>query len=268
MARRQADAAPASGMSIRSNPSPPVASRRKPSADDGYEGNRDWEEDRVKTRALLTKGALAVGIIGLVTGALGVGAVAVRGSLERVVEVVVVVDRNTGETTVMKDLKSERVPEVEAMDKADLARYVTARENYFWSFLQRDFDLVATMSAPGVFADYEKQRFQGSQALDKTLGDKTEWKINIINVRRDLERGSGRDRVAEAVVTYEKEVRAVDRNAPPVVSRGVATLRYVYNPRAKLNDRQRMLNPFGFVVQSYRADVDVAGTSVKEGSTN
>jgi hypothetical protein len=85
-----------------------------------------------------------------------------------VVGIPIVVDKVTGETTIQQRLSVESVPLMEALDKHHLAVFVRAREGYAWWFLQRDFDQVARMAVPSVFADYNRQ-FEGETALQKKL---------------------------------------------------------------------------------------------------
>ena len=75
-----------------------------------------------------------------------------QGPLRQVVEIPIVVDRVTGETTIQQRLDQETIPLSEALDKHNVATFVRAREAYSWMFLQRDFDQVARMAVPAVFA--------------------------------------------------------------------------------------------------------------------
>ncbi|EWS64160.1 Type IV secretion system protein virB8 [Hydrogenophaga sp. T4] len=160
--------------------------------------------------------AWRVAVAGLVLGLIGIAAVFVQGPLRRVVEIPIVVDRVTGETTVQQRLSEETIPAMEALDKHNLAAFVRARESYSWMFLQRDFDQVARMAVPGVFAEYNRQ-FEGDGALQKKIGAAEEWRINIVGVRL---RASGRSgNLSDATVTYDKVVRLTDRNLPDVTTR-------------------------------------------------
>ena len=106
----------------------------------------------------------------------------VQGPLRRIVEIPIVVDRVTGETTIQQRLGVETIPPLEALDKHNLATFVRAREGYSWMFLQRDFDQVARMAVPAVFADYNRQ-FEGEAALQKKIGAAEDWRIQIVGVR-------------------------------------------------------------------------------------
>lgn len=231
---------------------PPEPSNEAESAP--FNANRDWEIDRALMLERSERRAWRVAVAGLILGLIGIAAVFVQGPLRRVVEIPIVVDRVTGETTIQQRLSEETIPAMEALDKHNLAAFVRARESYSWMFLQRDFDQVARMAVPGVFAEYNRQ-FEGDGALQKKIGAAEEWRINIVGVRL---RASGRSgNLSDATVTYDKVVRLTDRNLPDVTTRHVASIVYQYQPKVLAKEADRLENPFGFVVTAYRSDPEI-----------
>ncbi|KQV46974.1 type IV secretion system protein VirB8 [Pelomonas sp. Root1217] len=226
----------------------------EPTADAAIDANRAWEVDRALMLERSERRAWGVAIAGLVLGLTGVAAVFVQGPLRRVVEIPIVVDRVTGEATVQRRLDVESIPPMEALDKHNLASFVRAREGYSWMFLQRDFDQVARMAVPVVFADYNRQ-FEGDAALHKKIGATEDWRINIVGVRLAASGRAGNK--GEATVTYDKVVRLVERNLPEVTTRHVASIVYEYQPKVLAKERDRLENPFGFVVTAYRSDAEI-----------
>lgn len=220
--------------------------------------NRAWELDRALMLERSERRAWWVAIAGLVLGLIGIAAVFVQGPLRRVVEIPIVVDRVTGEATIQQRLSVETIPPMEALDKHNLATFVRAREGYSWMFLQRDFDQVARMAVPAVFADYNRH-FEGDGALQKKLGASEDWRINVIGVRLSASGRSGNR--GEATVTYDKVVRLTDRNLPEVTTRHVASVVFQYQPKVLAKESDRIENPFGFVVLAYRSDPEINTTS-------
>lgn len=218
------------------------------------DANRAWEIDRTLMLERSERRAWWVALAGLVLGLIGIAAVFVQGPLRRVVEVPIVVDRVTGEATIQQRLSVETIPPMEALDKHNLATFVRAREGYSWMFLQRDFDQVARMAVPAVFAEYNRQ-FEGDGALQKKIGAAEDWRINVIGVRLAASGRSGNR--GEATVTYDKVVRLTDRNLPEVTTRHVASVVYQYQPKVLAKERDRLENPFGFVVTAYRSDPEI-----------
>lgn len=238
----------------------PLPGREQPTSqlalpEDAHAVNRSWEVDRGEMLYRSERRAWTVGVTGLVFGLVGTAAVFVQGPLRQVVEVPIVVDRVTGEATIQQRLSVETVPMLEALDKHNLAAFVRAREGYSWMFLQRDFDQVSRMAVPQVFAVYNRQ-FEGEQALHKRLGAGEEWRVNVVNVR--LSPAGRRGNKGEGTVTYERVVRLPDRNLPDVATRHVASVVFEYQPAALANERDRLENPFGFVVLAYRSDPEIA----------
>ena len=219
-----------------------------------HSANNVWEIDRALMLERSERRAWRVAIAGLVLGLIGIAAVFVQGPLRRVVEIPIVVDRLTGEATIQQRLSVETIPPLEALDKHNLAGFVRAREGYSWMFVQRDFDQVARMAVPAVFADYNRQ-FEGDGALQKKIGAAEDWRINVIGVRLAATGRSGNR--GEATVTFDKAVRLSDRNLPETMTRHVASIVFEYQPNVLAKESDRLENPFGFVVTAYRSDPEI-----------
>jgi len=218
------------------------------------DSNLSWEIDRALMLERSERRAWAVAMAGATLGLIGIAAVFAQGPLRRVVEVPIVVDRVTGEATIQQRLTVETIPPLEALDKHNLATFVRARESYNWMFLQHDFNQVARMAVPAVFADYNRQ-FEGEDALQKKLAGTEDWRINIVGVRLSATGRAGNR--GDATVTYDKVVRLTDRNLPEVTTRHVASIVYQYQPKVLAKESDRIENPFGFVVTAYRSDPEV-----------
>jgi type IV secretion system protein VirB8 len=248
----RAAALPDHSQSTRSNAGEAVAETT------AIDANRAWEVDRALMLERSERRAWWVAIAGLVLGLIGIAAVFAQGPLRRVIEIPIVVDRVTGEATIQQRLSVETIPPMEALDKHNLANFVRAREGYSWMFLQRDFDQVARMAVPAVFADYNRQ-FEGDAALQKKIGAAEDWRINVVGVRLAASGRAGNQ--GEATVTYDKVVRLTDRNLPEVTTRHVASVVFQYQPKVLAKERDRLENPFGFVVTAYRSDPEINTTA-------
>lgn len=225
--------------------------------DEPFKGNLEWEVDHALMLERSERKAWWVATAGVVLGLIGIAAVFVQGPLRRVVEIPIVVDRVTGEATIQQRLGVETIPPLETLDKHNLATFVRAREGYSWMFLQRDFDQVARMAVPAVFADYNRH-FEGDGALQKKIGAGENWRIQIVGVRLSASGRSGNR--GEATVTYDKVVHLTDRNLPDVTTRHVASVVFQYQPKVLAKERDRLENPFGFVVTAYRCDPEINTT--------
>ena len=222
---------------------------------DPIELNRNWELDRALMLQRSERRGWIVGAIGVLIAIVSTLAVLAHGALHQVVGIPIVVDKTTGETTIEQRLSAETIPPMEALDKHNLAVFVRAREGYSWWFLQRDFDQVSRMAIPTVFADYNRQ-FEGQDALQKKLSGAEEWRINVIGVR--LAPSGRRGNGGIASISYEKVVHLTDRNIPDVTTRHTASVVYEYQPKVLAKEKDRIENPFGFVVTAYRSDPEIA----------
>ena len=117
---------------------------------------------------------------------------------------------------------------------------------------------VQTCALPiSVFSDYNRQ-FEGDGALQKKIGASEDWRINVVGVRLAASGRSGKSgNSGEATVTYDKVVRLTDRNLPDVTTRHVASVLFQYQPKVLAKERDRLENPFGFVVTAYRSDPEI-----------
>lgn len=228
-----------------------------PDLEEPLRANQSWEIDHALLIERSERRAWAVAACGVLLALVGIAAVFVLGPLRRVVEIPIVVDRLTGETTIQQRLAVETIPPMEALDKHNLATFVRAREGYSWMFVQRDFDQVARMAVPAVFAPYSRL-FEGDAALQKKLAAGEEWRIRIVGVRLSASGRNGNR--GEATVTYDKVVHLADRNLPDVTTRHVASVVYQYQPKVLAKERDRLENPFGFVVTAYRSDPEINTT--------
>jgi len=226
--------------------------------DEAIQTNRAWEIDYALMLERSERRAWWGALAGMTLGLIGIAAVFAQGPLRRVVEIPIVVDRVTGETTIQQRLSVETIPPQEALDKHNLATFVRAREGYSWMFLQRDFDQVARMAVPAVFNEYGRL-FDGDTALQKKIGASEDWRIQIVGVRLSAAGRSGNR--GEATVTYDKVVHLADRNLPDVTTRHVASVVFQYQPKVLAKEKDRLENPFGFVVTAYRSDPEINTTA-------
>jgi len=226
-----------------------------------YQENADWEAEREVLLARSDRRAWAVAITMGALAAASVLALVAHGAWYQTVAVPIVVDKATGETSVAKALEIDTVPAYEALDKHYAWLFVLARERYNWSFLQMDYDTVAALAAPAVFKGYAAQ-FDGPGALQAKLTDATEWKIRVVNIRLEPQTSPGHAGVA--VVTFTKQAISRDRAAEPE-ARYLATVGYEYHPKLQLKEKDRVRNPFGFVVTAYRADPDINSLTGRTG---
>ncbi|QIT20027.1 virB8 family protein [Acinetobacter pittii] len=195
--------------------------------------------------------------------ALSVGAVMGLAPLKETVPYVLRVDNNTGFTDVVKTLKNAQSDYGEEVSKYFLGQYVKTRESYDWFTIDDAFKTMLLQSG-----DAEQNRlktiFSRPDAPYKIHKDHERVFIDINNIsflnKSDLSVG------ASAQVRYTKRVEptnggSYDPNTgivqpEPKITKYVATIVYEWrNP--SMNEDDRLKNPLGFTVISYRNDVEM-----------
>ena len=206
-----------------------------------------WDQDRLA--AAIRSKRLAWGVAAG-AGALAVAAVlavAALTPLKTVEPFVVRVDRSTGAVDVMTGLKGgDHLTYEEAVSKYFLGLYVRAREGWLPQAAEQNFRQVSILSTPT-----EQQRWAdlfrpaNPQSPQVLWGQAGESQIDV----RSISFVSPK----VATVRFHRVVRQATQVSE---SDWVATLAFTYT-KAPMLEADRLRNPLGFQVISYRADPEV-----------
>lgn len=213
-----------------------------------FDEARRWDQDRLagalrsRRLAWITAGGAAA-----LAGA-AVLAVAALTPLKTVEPFVIRVDRATGAVDVARGLSAESDPVQyeEAVSKYFLARYVRAREGYLDAAAGENFRLVSILSGAEAQQRWAEQ-FRGTNpsSPQNLYGPGAEAVASIRTVAFI--------NPEVATVRYRLTVRRAHQSEQ---SDWIATIRFAYS-RAPLTEADRLLNPLGFQVLSYRSDPEV-----------
>lgn len=208
---------------------------------------KTWDQDRLRaaerSRRLAWTAAAIMALLASATAA----AVAALTPLKTVEPYVVRVDRATGAVDVLtglshgKDLTYE-----EAVTKSFLATYVRARESWLPPAAEANFRQVSIMSTPDEqqrWAAYFRPTNPASPQLAYGPGADVQVAIRAITF------------VAPKVanVRFHRTIRQGGQSAE---SDWIATLAFAY-AKAPMAEADRLSNPLGFQVASYRSDPEV-----------
>jgi type IV secretion system protein VirB8 len=209
-----------------------------------FEEARRWDEDRLRSalRSKRLAWCVAAGAGALAVAA--TAAVAALTPLKTVVPYVVRVDRATGAVEVMSGLKGGRnLTYEEAVTKSFLATYVRARESWLAPAAEANFRQVSIMSTPA-----EQQLWAAAfrpanpTSPQVVYGPTGEAKVEI--------------RAVSFIAPHVADVRfhrQARRGGEITESDWIATVAFAY-ARAPMLEADRLRNPLGFQVTSYRAD--------------
>jgi type IV secretory pathway component VirB8 len=223
-----------------------------PSTEKAFEAALSWEASRIEILEKSEQRAWNFAKISLGLAGLAVFAIAVMMPLKETKPYVWRINGETGLPELITELTEKSVSGNEASDKFWLSKYVGTRERYDWYTLQADYDAVGLMSSPEVGADYG-QLFKGEKSKDKVLGNKNRVDVKIVSVVP-----TGNDNGTIRFTTTQKRVDMP--TDPGEVRRWVATVAYKYQPEAKMSEADRLVNPFGFTILTYRVDPEIGGS--------
>jgi type IV secretion system protein VirB8 len=205
---------------------------------------KSWDHDRLAAaqrskRLAWTVAACAGGLAGL-----AVTAVAVLAPLKSVTPYVVRVDRASGAVEVMTGLSGRRdEPYAEAVTKAFLAQYVRAREGWLAPAAEANFRQVSIMSTAAEqqrWADVFRPTNAASPQVAYGAGAEAIVEVRTISFLSP----------SVATVRFHRLVR---RGGDSAESDWIATIAFHYT-RAPMTEADRLRNPLGFQVDSYRSD--------------
>lgn len=213
---------------------------------------KEFETDRV---ALAKQSANKAWKVATAFGALAflaVGAVVVMMPLKTIEPYLLKVDMTTGHTEVVRPLNDAKgVSYGEVLDKYWLNQFVIARNGYEWETIQNSFNTVKLMSGRQVFGAYSNY-IKGDKSPTKTFADKKVIKLTVQGVTF-LPTTSKDEALAQVRFT-----RVIENNqgAPALgyaPTQWTATVTFDYRASITTED-ERLLNPLGFQVTSYRED--------------
>jgi type IV secretory pathway component VirB8 len=170
-----------------------------------------------------------------------------------------------GTVNVHTRLDIDRMTQEEAMDRADLKRYIEARYRYLWWFAEEDRQLVSRLSTEQVFTVYDRQlrgdKAAGEEGLIRKYGDKLRRKVKVAQPRLLGPNGSGY-RVAEVAITVSDTwLDGRPATDQPKPERYLVRIKYTRELKMRLRQDERDDNPFGFLVHAEQADLDYSDGS-------
>ena len=208
---------------------------------------RRWDEDRLMAAERSRRLAWIIAACALTLSVASVSAVAMLAPLKKVEPFVVRVDRSTGAVDVLTTLSgSERFTADEAVSKYFLGQYVRAREGWLPQAAAANFRQVSILSAPA-----EQQRFADAfrpsnpASPQVALGQTGEAEVALKAISFVSP--------GVASIRFRKLVR---HGSDETTSDWIATIAFAY-AKAPVSEADRLRNPLGFQVLSYRADPEV-----------
>ncbi|WP_336293858.1 virB8 family protein [Bartonella sp. CB169] len=211
-----------------------------------YEESRGLERELInefiKSRKTAWRVAGAVGIFGLLGMMCGV----VGFSQPAPTPLVLRVDGTTGAVDVISVMREHETSYGEVVDRYWLNQYILNRETYDYDTIQLNYDTAALLSAPTVQQEFYKI-YEGENARDKVLANKARITVKVRSIQPN-----GRGQATVRFTTQQHD----SNGAIGLKQHQIATIGYTY-VGAPMKSSDRLLNPLGFQVTSYRADPEI-----------
>lgn len=210
-------------------------------------GNNDWESSRILMIEKSERRAwTAVKGMSLLLG-LAVVSIAVMLPLKETIPYIYRTNTDTGVPELITAMDMDNIEFEEAQDMYWLNLYVHSRETYDWYTIQRDYDRTGLLSSREVGKEYAAI-YSGSDSLDKRYGSKVKATIKVVSVVPSNGVGT---------VRFIKSTQRVDDPNSVTETSWIATIAYQYTRPSIMIGKDRLVNPFGFQVTSYRVDQEI-----------
>lgn len=214
---------------------------------------QDFETSRIETLKKSNKLLSTLLVVSILGNAGAAFAIAVLTPLKTVAPYVIQVDKSTGNQEVLTSLTDKSYTTSEAEDRANIARYVIAREGYVFDILQRNYDTVRQLSTDAAFENY-KSLFEGAAAIDKQYGDQVIVEPRIISMSLKKEKYND-GTITSAIVRAEIVKKNIQKKSTETAT-VMINLVYNYDMSSADNEEERLNNPLGFKVSYYRRDIE------------
>ena len=181
--------------------------------------------------------------------------------LKEKVPFLVMADAHTGNVAVARvdsDFGQRWITASEAVNRSHVARFVTMREAFDDALMQlRDWRAVHSMSAPQVAAAFSA--LHSPRNPDRPFSIYGRGKAVRVRILSIVFMGGGVDTPPDgATVRFQRSVYDKGSGVIEPLDSKIATLGFTYKPGLKMDEQDRIENPLGFQVTSYRVDNDYA----------
>jgi type IV secretion system protein VirB8 len=187
--------------------------------------------------------------------------------LKEKVPYLILADAYTGTSSLSRltdDVVNRRITASEAVNRSNIAHFVLARESYDLALTNlRDWPTVLTMASPDVAQAYMSlHATSNDQSPYKLYGKNRAIRVKILSIVLIGGEPGGTPR--GATVRFQRSVYDKTNGASYPLDSKIATMEVTYKPNLRMDDQNRIENPLGFQVTSYRVDSDYGSQAPAE----
>lgn len=181
--------------------------------------------------------------------------------LKQKVPYLVMADAYTGTATVARldgDFALRGITTREAINRSNVSHFVLARESYDLALVDLgDWKTVQTMAAPTVKSAYTALFSRDDPNSWVSLyGKDRAIRIKLLSIQ--LIGGGAGKTPRGATVRFQRSVYNKLNGSTQPLDNKIATMAFTYKQNLEMTDQNRVENPLGFWVTSYRVDDDYA----------
>lgn len=181
--------------------------------------------------------------------------------LKQKVPYLVMADAYTGTATVARldgDFAMRGITTREAVNRSNVAHFVLARESYDLAMVNlRDWKTVQTMASSGVKAEYTAMFSSNNpDSWAKQYGQNQSIRVKLLSIQ--LIGGGPGVTPRGATVRFQRVLFNKSNGGSRTLDNKIATIEFTYKQNLEMDDQNRIENPLGFWVTSYRVDDDYA----------
>jgi type IV secretion system protein VirB8 len=163
---------------------------------------------------------------------------------------------NVAASRLVPDVLDRQITSSEAINRSNVHRFVTARESWDSDRRYADWRLPYLMGAGEVVTELRAQYQKNSPNNPANVyGQKSAVRVRILSTVLQRSRDGG---YSGATVRFQRALFDKASGGTRVIDNKIATLSFTYARNLKLDDVDRVQNPLGFQVTSYRVDNDAA----------
>ncbi len=183
--------------------------------------------------------------------------------LKEKVPYLVMADAYTGTSTVARlneNFDNRSITTSEAINRSNIAHFIMARESYDVALmLLRDWTTVYTMSSPQVASGYTTLHARNNMSSPYNIyGKERAIRVNLLSIV--LIGGGDGNPPKGATVRFQRSLYDKKTGSSQPLDSKIATLEFSYKSNLKMDEKDRIENPLGFQVTSYRVDNDYAAS--------
>lgn len=219
------------------------ASRSKNNA-----GATSWYSDRYQTITVQRNVSFLITIVSVVCIILSILTILTIENSKSIEPFVIEVEDKSGITNVVRPFGVDQITTDEALRKYFLNKYIQARETYnFNNFRYNYFTVVRTLSSEAIYSAFRNTTYSNNETNPISFGENGSINIKI----RSMVNLTPPDPSSYlAQVIFSKEITTKNKT---ITENKVALIGYTYVD-LKMNEAERLINPLGFQVISYKLD--------------